>query len=197
MQEDKRDLILDTAKSEFQSKGLHGSGMNEIARKANVSKRTLYKHFNSKDELYKELINSLVDNVRAGLIYEFNESKSFVEMLDAHIRNNINYLKSEEVIEISRILVAEQIKGAELEAEFLKRFNVFRGHFLRWLEICVEKKLYKNDLPLSFVSDFFHRTITGMVFWPIIVGSKTEFSKAEIDNIVEIVIRGILSQRRH
>nr|WP_321261221.1 TetR/AcrR family transcriptional regulator [uncultured Sphaerochaeta sp.] len=48
--------ILQAAEQEFSEKGLYGCRVDEIARRAKVNKALLYRHFNSKEELYKEVL---------------------------------------------------------------------------------------------------------------------------------------------
>lgn len=46
-----RDRLLDTAYELFSTKGVRGVGIDEVVAKADVAKATLYRHFQSKDEL--------------------------------------------------------------------------------------------------------------------------------------------------
>ena len=47
-----REAIIDSAEIVFFEKGYSNSNMEEIAKHANYTKRTLYSYFNSKEELY-------------------------------------------------------------------------------------------------------------------------------------------------
>lgn len=47
----KQKKILDTAFDLFYSRGFHAVGINEIIKAAGVAKKTLYNHFQSKDDL--------------------------------------------------------------------------------------------------------------------------------------------------
>ncbi|NOU49245.1 TetR/AcrR family transcriptional regulator [Pseudoalteromonas sp. JBTF-M23] len=47
----KRQLLIDTALTLFYNHGIHAIGVNEILKRSGVAKRTLYSHFNSKEEL--------------------------------------------------------------------------------------------------------------------------------------------------
>lgn len=47
----KQEQIVNTALNLFYSKGLHAVGINEILAVSGVAKKTLYNHFESKDEL--------------------------------------------------------------------------------------------------------------------------------------------------
>ena len=47
----RREHLIDTAIALFSERGYHASGIDTILEKAGVSKKTLYRHFRSKDEL--------------------------------------------------------------------------------------------------------------------------------------------------
>ena len=47
----KRQHLVDTALELFSAHGFHGTGIDRIAAEAKVSKKTMYHHFRSKDEL--------------------------------------------------------------------------------------------------------------------------------------------------
>ena len=52
----KNSEILAAAVSEFQKRGFDGTSMDRIAEAAGASKRTVYNHFKSKDELFTAII---------------------------------------------------------------------------------------------------------------------------------------------
>ncbi len=53
---DVRKSILESARSRFLTDGLKKTTMEQIARDRRISKKTLYEHFRSKDEIWRELI---------------------------------------------------------------------------------------------------------------------------------------------
>ncbi|CCN34187.1 putative Transcriptional regulator, TetR family [Vibrio nigripulchritudo SO65] len=53
----KREQLLDTALDLFYRLGINSIGINEILKESGVAKRTLYSHFNSKDELILAALN--------------------------------------------------------------------------------------------------------------------------------------------
>ncbi|MBD3255579.1 MAG: TetR family transcriptional regulator [Candidatus Lokiarchaeota archaeon] len=50
----KRNLIIESALKLFSIKGINGTTVSELIEKANVSRRTFYKYFNSKEDLLSE-----------------------------------------------------------------------------------------------------------------------------------------------
>jgi AcrR family transcriptional regulator len=51
MASERREHLVHVARDLFAQHGFHGTGIDTILRQAGVSKKTLYKHFRSKDEL--------------------------------------------------------------------------------------------------------------------------------------------------
>lgn len=52
----KRNDIIDAAEKLFFSKGYENTSMDEVAKEAEYSKRTLYAYFNSKEQIYFEIM---------------------------------------------------------------------------------------------------------------------------------------------
>ena len=52
----KREAIIQAATQAFQEFGVNGTSMDKLAELANVSKRTVYNHFATKDELVMYLV---------------------------------------------------------------------------------------------------------------------------------------------
>lgn len=63
--ERKREAILQAAIAEFRSSGFEITSMDKIAATAGVSKRTVYNHFPSKEELFAEILNRLWNSITA------------------------------------------------------------------------------------------------------------------------------------
>jgi AcrR family transcriptional regulator len=65
----RRRQLLDVAVDVFATRGFHGTSMDEVAEAAGVTKPVLYQHFDSKRELYLELLedvsSQLVSSVTA------------------------------------------------------------------------------------------------------------------------------------
>jgi AcrR family transcriptional regulator len=57
---ERRELILDAAIDAFADTGYHQTSLEEVARRAGVSKALIYDHFPSKQELYRELLETYV-----------------------------------------------------------------------------------------------------------------------------------------
>ena len=52
----KREAIIQAATQAFQEYGVNGTSMDKLAELANVSKRTVYNHFATKEDLVMHLV---------------------------------------------------------------------------------------------------------------------------------------------
>lgn len=70
MKASRRDHLVQTAKQLFQRNGYHATGIEKILSTAGVSKPTLYRHFDSKDELIMAALRVWDEESRAWLTGE-------------------------------------------------------------------------------------------------------------------------------
>lgn len=56
--------ILDHAETRLLEQGYRGMRVDELARDVGISKRTLYEHFRTKEEMAREALSRLVDNLQ-------------------------------------------------------------------------------------------------------------------------------------
>jgi AcrR family transcriptional regulator len=70
----RRAQLLETALTVFAEKGFHDTSMNDIAVAAGVTKPVLYQHFDSKRELYAELLEHVGNELLQSLVDATNEA---------------------------------------------------------------------------------------------------------------------------
>jgi AcrR family transcriptional regulator len=71
MEEKSQNRILKAARQEFSEKGYDGSRMAEISRKAGVNQAMLHYYFNTKENLYEQVLLNLFGLEQKPLIYDF------------------------------------------------------------------------------------------------------------------------------
>ena len=59
----KKDIILSKAEELFGKNGFDNTSMNEICKSAGVSKGVVYHHFESKNEMLKDIFNRTTDRM--------------------------------------------------------------------------------------------------------------------------------------
>jgi len=104
--EAKRQAILRGAKAVFLNKGFAGANMDGVAAKARVSKMTLYRHFNNKEQLFAGVVQALCEQiVDADLEQVFDQEPG--RALRAFAERMIAIVCARETVELHRIVIAE------------------------------------------------------------------------------------------
>lgn len=79
--EQRRIEIIKAGEKLFLTKGLAGATMEEIARKCELSKGTLYLYFKSKEQLFLEIVVLAMEDLYSVMEKEINEGKTPVDKL--------------------------------------------------------------------------------------------------------------------
>jgi TetR/AcrR family transcriptional regulator len=92
--------ILKVALKMFSENGFHGVTMNDIARESEFSVGTLYKFFQSKEDLYGALLMEKINEMEEALLPtleggkdEIDSIKSFLEGLIGLVKKNANFFR--------------------------------------------------------------------------------------------------------
>src|SRR5580658_906693 len=79
----RREQLLSVAKSLFAERGFQATTMDDIAKEAGFTKPILYQYFDSKTELYREIVNQtgrkLLDSLRSA-VAEVESPRSKIEV---------------------------------------------------------------------------------------------------------------------
>lgn len=72
----KREQLIHTALALFSQYGFHATGIDLIAKQSGVTKRTLYAHFGSKDELVVATLRLLDEQLRSYFLKHINNTSA-------------------------------------------------------------------------------------------------------------------------
>ena len=92
MESEKRAQILTLAKKKFERFGFNKTTVDEIARDASISKRTLYQEFENKEKILEELFMFEALSVRKAILNQINKILEPTEKLQTFIRLALKYL---------------------------------------------------------------------------------------------------------
>jgi len=92
MESEKRNQALTLAKKRFERFGFNKTTVDEIARDAGISKRTLYQEFESKEKILEELFMFEALSVRKVILNQIKKIVEPSERLQTYIRLAIKYL---------------------------------------------------------------------------------------------------------
>ena len=96
----KRDQVIEAARKLFHKFGFKKVSMDEIAKEAGVTKKTIYMYFGSKEELLKYFIQEEISNMEK--IVEKVEAKNldFFETVNQAIYEILQYRKQQDFLNI-------------------------------------------------------------------------------------------------
>ncbi len=163
--EKKRLDILAAAQEEFKEKGFLGASMDSLAKRAEVSKRTVYNHFPSKEILFHNIVKQLCDSFSQAVNIEYHADKPLDEQLHVAAVNEIRLLESDCFRNLNRITISECIRSPELALSTLEHLGQQKDGLHVWInEAMNDGRLKKADA--NFAAQQFLGLIKASAFWP-------------------------------
>ena len=175
---EKNKQIIHAATQEFLTKGIDAASMHAIAENAEVSKRTLYKYYPSKEELYSALIDEILDRVDEMYTFSYSDEVDPREEIIRIIEAKIQLTLTDSFLAISKIIMGELLKGRMPNPEQMQRLNKSESLFVNWIQALQQRQKIKADIHASIIAEQFHSILKGQIYWPVLLGMK---AKDEID----------------
>jgi AcrR family transcriptional regulator len=128
--EERPGQILTAALAVFGERGLAAARLEDVAKKAGLSKGTIYLYFPNKEELFREMVRHNVVSAieeREQLVNAANGAAS--EVLAQYLRSYWKFIRSEQFAPIFRLIHAELQNFPDL-ARFYAEEVVARSHRL-------------------------------------------------------------------
>lgn len=189
--------ILEAARHVFLEHGFSSSSVDVIAEKANVSKRTVYKHFEDKNSLFAAAVQMLCEEVVPASLEELQtdttDPRETLTRIGVHFLTKIY---TPEQIALFRIVVSEARRFPELGEMMYKR--VIRSE--RFVQSYLEDLQRSGgiELPCADIApgQFFGLLKTNAQM-SLLLGRREKFSHREIRKIseccVDVFLNGVLT----
>ncbi len=164
------DRIIKAATAEFLNKGLDAASMQNMADTAEVSKRTLYKYYPNKEELYDALIDQILIKVESLYKFEFSNFDNIELEIENIIKAKIELTLEERFLKINRIIIAELLKGNAPKPDQMQRMTKSELQFVEWLQKAQDQKKLSKKYTAEEMATQFHSILKGQIFWPVLMG---------------------------
>lgn len=161
----KRQAILDAAVEEFRRHGFDATSMDRIAGAAEVSKRTVYNHFPSKELLFAEILSQLWQRSHEQVNVSYRSDRPLREQLQELLRQKMQLLGDSNFIDLARVAIAETIHSPERAREMVARMSEREEGLTVWLRAAAADGKLKNIDPV-FAANQIHGLIKSFAFWP-------------------------------
>lgn len=169
--EKKRDDILNAALHEFEARGFRETSMDRIATTAQVSKRTVYNHFPSKDALFDAMAAQLIERVQSVTAYSHDPDQPIDGQLREIGTHVLDMLASPCFATLARVTLVEMIRSPELARKTYNLFRERQSGLAGWLGDAVAAGRLQLDDPV-WAADQFLGLIHSFALWPQILGGQ-------------------------
>jgi TetR/AcrR family transcriptional regulator len=195
--EDTEQRILDAALKVFASEGYTGATTRRIAEEANVAEVTLFRKFQSKENLLKEvLINNRVMISSTHALFQVDNSvdlETELRILGKNIAKIMKNNKEDSKRRMFMFMLFEEGRRRPEVAEVLSTFLQMNIQPLsEYFDLQIKNGKMRNINPrsaaLTFVSYFVYTSLLKGVFGDNFLGYGVE----EIERFVDIFTKGIL-----
>ena len=158
----KRQSIIDGAIEEFQKHGFRGATTTRIAKRANVSSRTLYKHFESKEVLFDAISEMVISQKSAVTIPPFDPSRGIEAQLTEALERYLEVVTEPVFMAVTRMVTAEMLIDLDRSRAYYAQLATFRNPIIQLVSEAMEAGAIRKADPkyasrqlISLIRDFF------------------------------------------
>ncbi|MEH7349733.1 TetR/AcrR family transcriptional regulator [Gottfriedia acidiceleris] len=141
MSTSKKKGILEAATKSFGTFGYKATTMSQIAKQANVGKGTIYTFFKNKEELFDEIIDNLILDMKSVAENAICDSDSFITQVHKGIETITEFQKEHD---LTIKLLQEQSEIGTIEVhDAIKRIN---NVIIQYLKRKIEEANNRNEI---------------------------------------------------
>ena len=193
----KHKAILKAGLEEFKKNGFLLTSMDSIAARAQVSKRTVYNHFPSKQELFKNIVSNLYGEVRKTSTVPFDPNEPLKKQLKTICDQQIALLTSQKFVELARITFSEYIRSPELARDVFADMKDDNPTFYQWICEAMEHGSLRETDPVIPAKQFISM-IKSFFLWPQLFGAQKpgkEKSTEIVDSTIDMFLDYYASEK--
>ncbi len=161
----KREAIIQAAIAEFRANGFEITSMDKIAATAGGSKRTVYNHFPSKEELFAEILNQLWARVTAEQETPYRPDLPLRDQLRPILAAKMQMLSDGNFLDLARVAIAAAIHSPERAQSMVTRMGEHEEGLTLWIRSAQADGRVKAVAP-DFAAQQVHGLLKSFAFWP-------------------------------
>jgi TetR/AcrR family transcriptional regulator of autoinduction and epiphytic fitness len=180
----KRQAIIQAAINEFRDNGFEITSMDKIAATAGVSKRTVYNHFPSKEELFAEILNQLWIRLTAEQETDYRPDLPLREQLRVLLKAKLQMMGDDNFLDLARVAIAATIHSPERAQDMVARMGEREEGLTVWIRAAQADGRLKTIAP-DFAAQQLHGLLKSFAFWPQVSMGKPGLSPEEQHQVAE------------
>lgn len=180
----KRKSIINAAIQVFMDEGFEKATMDRISEVAVASKRTVYNHFASKQDLFQAVLDQFEQEMISLKNIQYDKNKTPEAQLGEFADIEIYVAKNQKSMGIIKLLLTVFIRHPDVARAAMAKYASSENGLTAWMRSAIEDgKLATKDPALA--SRVFSSMLGGAFTWPAVyqgdfVDYKTEEFKREI-----------------
>ncbi|MBA0098997.1 TetR/AcrR family transcriptional regulator [Stenotrophomonas indicatrix] len=183
----KREAIVRTAVEEFRSAGYEATSMDRIAAVAGVSKRTVYNHFPSKEELFALILEELWQSSVASVELPYRADQPLDVQLLQLLRQKLDLLGDANFIDLARVAMAEIIHSPERAQAIVCRMGEKESGVSAWIRAAIADGRLRQVDP-EFAGHQLQGLVKSFAFWPQVTMGQAPLAQAERTRVAESAV---------
>ena len=135
----KKEEVINAARDLFTKYGYKKVSMDEIAKEANVTKKTIYSYFSDKEAMFKYFASEELQSMKEKIENDVNSSTSFIDRVSKILYESLLFRKNSDLI---KTIIKEISKNNTAECiSFLKFYD---GEIVSYIEEKIQNKTIKK-----------------------------------------------------
>lgn len=184
----KRMAILEAAAEIFSDRGYETTSMDEVAARANVSKRTVYNHFDNKGALFGAIINGECGRALESAHSSMSEDAPPAKALTQFGIDFLNMIYEERAVKFFRSVVAEACRFPELgEIFFQAGVCPAQVGLQDYIGKAMDRGELRKDDPV-FAATMYFAMLKSDVHFRLLLGVQKSVSPEEVRTLVTNVV---------
>lgn len=185
-----RQKYIQRALAVFKKEGLRLS-LDEVADKMGITKKTLYNHFSSKDELFYECVHSLIADLLKSMDIMSDPQLNAIQAM----RRGFDELAAF-FMTLSPIFFFDMKKMyPELAStEHSIGMGAFREKLIQNLDKGIKENTYRKDMDVQLLSEFFIFSVFGF-FISNVINNSNYTSKTYFKTVLNYHLRALATEK--
>ena len=188
----KRAAIVQAAIAEFRASGFDATSMDRVAATAGVSKRTVYNHFPSKDDLFAQILQELWACSAAAVQGPYRADLPLRDQLIDVLRHKMALMRDPYFLDLAKVAIAEAIHTPERARSMVAKLSEKEegaAAFLRAAQ--ADGKLRDGDATL--MANVLQGQLKAFAFWPQVAMGQPPLDAAQQQTVVATAVDMFLS----
>ena len=137
----KKEEVINAARDLFTKYGYKKVSMDEIAKEANVTKKTIYSYFSDKEAMFKYFASEELQSMKEKIENDVNSSTSFIDRVSKILYESLLFRKNSDLI---KTIIKEISKNNTAECiSFLKFYD---GEIVSYIEEKIKQEIQKKTI---------------------------------------------------